>query len=143
MARPRSDSSSRPKRTTLPLSPSAEAFLRENTTCTLTTLNPDGSPHVAPVRFTWDGAARLVRVMTVGGRRKVRNVLASPGVPVAVCQTVGGRWITLTGPATVSENPDRVAEGVRRYTKRYWSPPPAFPGMVVIEIAVESAMGLF
>ncbi|MDH6132651.1 PPOX class probable F420-dependent enzyme [Kitasatospora sp. MAA4] len=125
-----------------PLSAQAEAFLAENHICTLTTSRPDGSPHVVPVRFTWDGKAGLARVMTVSGRRKTRNLLANLGSRAAICQAVGGNWITLEGPATVSNDPRRVAEGVRRYTKRYWSPPPSPPGLCVIEIAVDKVMGL-
>ncbi|WP_308249751.1 pyridoxamine 5'-phosphate oxidase family protein [Sphaerisporangium fuscum] len=35
----------------------SEAFLAEPHLATLTTLRPDGTPHVVAVRFTWDGAA--------------------------------------------------------------------------------------
>jgi PPOX class probable F420-dependent enzyme len=127
----------------LPLPDSAETFLAENHLCTLTTIRPDGSPHVVPVRFTWDGKAGLARVMTLGSRRKVRNLLAGPGGRAAVCQTVGPRWITLEGPATVSGDPVRVAQGVDCYINRYWSPPPIQPGLVVIEIEVDRVLGLY
>jgi len=126
----------------MPLPAAIEAFLAENHVCTLTTVRPDGSPHVVPVRFTWDGKAGLARVMTVVSRRKVRNLLASPGSRASVCQAVGTRWITLEGLATVSDNPARIAEGVRRYARRYCSPPPNPPGLVVIEIAVDRVLGL-
>lgn len=124
------------------LSAAAEDFLAENQLCTFTTLRPDGSPHVTPVRFTWDGEAGLARVMTAVTRRKARNVLATPGGRASLCQTVGGRWLTLEGTATVHEDPLRVQEGVRRYAKRYWSPPPEPPGLCVIEIQVDKVMGL-
>ncbi|MFG2476777.1 pyridoxamine 5'-phosphate oxidase family protein [Streptomyces fagopyri] len=127
----------------LPLSAAAEEFLSENALCTLTTLRPDGTPHVAPVRFTWDGEAGLARVMTTVHRRKSRNLLAAAGGRAAVCQLVGPRWITLEGPATVSTDPPRVVEGMRRYAKRYWSQPPQPPGLAVIEIAVDRVMGLY
>ncbi|MHA6758323.1 pyridoxamine 5'-phosphate oxidase family protein [Streptacidiphilus sp. PAMC 29251] len=126
----------------LSLPPSAEAFLADNHLCTLSTLRPDGSPHVVPVRFTWDGEAGLARVMTIGSRRKARNLAANPGARASVCQVAGGTWITLEGRATVTDDPQRVAEGVRRYAKRYWSSPPALPGMVVIEIEVDRVLGL-
>ncbi|MGF6885377.1 PPOX class probable F420-dependent enzyme [Nocardia sp. GAS34] len=119
------------------LSASAEAFLAENHACTLTTVRPDGSPHVVPVRFTWDRTSGLARVMTIKSRRKARNILAGPGGRVAICQTAGFRWLTLEGPAVVSDDPQRIAEGVRRYTSRYSSPPPSPPGLVVIEVAVD------
>ncbi|MFF3326629.1 pyridoxamine 5'-phosphate oxidase family protein [Streptomyces sp. NPDC002889] len=127
----------------LRLPASAEAFLMENHLCTLTTIRPDGSPHVAPVRFTWDADAGLARVMTALSRRKTRNLLSGPGSRVAVCQVAGPRWVTLEGTATVSDDPLRVAEGARHYAKRYWASPPDPPGLVVIEIAVDRLMGLY
>jgi F420H(2)-dependent biliverdin reductase len=56
---------------------------------TLSTARPDGSPHVTPVRFTWDIQAGLARVMTVGTRRKARNISANPHAWVSLCQLVG------------------------------------------------------
>ncbi|MET7459683.1 TIGR03618 family F420-dependent PPOX class oxidoreductase [Nonomuraea sp. NPDC005501] len=119
-----------------PMSAAVERFLAEPHVATLTTLRPDGSPHVVAVRFTWDRAAGLARVLTTGATRKSRN-LARPGGRVALCQAVGFRWVTLEGAATVHDAPERVAEGVRRYAARYGAPPPNPPGRVVIEIAVD------
>jgi F420H(2)-dependent biliverdin reductase len=123
------------------LSPESLAFVAERHLATLTTLRPDGSPHVVAVGFTWDGEAGLARVITFAPSRKARNLLASPGARAAVCQVDGGRWLTLEGPATVSADPDRVAEGVRRYADRY-RPPKERADRVVIEIAVDRALGL-
>ena len=117
-----------------------EAFLAERHLATLTTLRPDGSPHVVPVRFTWDGT--LARVMTVASSRKVRNLTAGAYGRAALCQVAGVRWVTLEGTATVSADPLRVAEGARRYTERFRSPPPAPPDRVVVEIAVDRVMNL-
>ncbi|MFD1933169.1 pyridoxamine 5'-phosphate oxidase family protein [Nonomuraea mangrovi] len=119
-----------------------EAFLAEPHLATLTTLRPDGSPHVVAVRFTWDGAAGLARVMTVASSRKVGNLLADPGGRAALCQVDGFRWVTLEGRAHVRTDVPRVAEGARRYAERYWSPPPDPPGRVVVEIAVDRVMNL-
>lgn len=127
--------------TSLRLSESTEGFLTANALCALTTCRPDGSPHVAPVRFTWDREAGLARIMTVASRRKARNITADPNARASVCQLVGYRWVTLEGPATVSDDPVRVNEGIRRYTARYRSPPPNPPGLVVIEIAVDRVLG--
>jgi PPOX class probable F420-dependent enzyme len=131
------------QRRAVTLSPSAESFLAENHLCTFVTIRPDGSPHVAPVRFTWDSAARLARVMSVGTRRKARNILANPAGRVSLCQVDGGRWLTLEGTAAVSADTDRVLEGVHRYARRYWSRPPEPPGLVVIEISVDRVLGLY
>lgn len=128
---------------TIALSVAAEAFLAENHLCTFTTIRADGSPHVAPVRFTWDPEHRIARVMTVRTRSKARNVLARPAGRVAICQTDGPRWLTLEGVATVSDEPGRVTEGARRYARRYWSRPPSPPGLVVIEVAVDRVLGQF
>lgn len=119
---------------------SATAFLAEPHVATLTTVRPDGSLHVTAVRFTWDGDAGLARVMTVASARKAKNL--TTGGRAALCQVVGFRWITLEGAATVSDDPRRVAEGVRRYARRYQAAPPNPPGRVVIEIAVDRLMDL-
>lgn len=115
-------------------------FLTERHLATLTTLRPDGTPHVVAVGFTWDPDAQLVRVITFAPSRKARNVATSPGAPAAVCQVDGGRWLTLEGAATVTADPTRVAEAVARYAGRY-RPPKERDDRVVIEIAVERVMG--
>jgi nitroimidazol reductase NimA-like FMN-containing flavoprotein (pyridoxamine 5'-phosphate oxidase superfamily) len=62
------------------------AFLAERHLATLTTLRPDGSPHVVPVGFTYDPATRTARVITSGTSAKVRHLRAG-GARVAVCQS--------------------------------------------------------
>jgi F420H(2)-dependent biliverdin reductase len=115
------------------------AFLAERHLATLTTLRPDGTPHVVAVGFTWDEQARLARVITHGSSRKVRHVRA--GSPRAVVAQVDGRrWLSLEGVPTVSDDPERVAEAVRRYALRYRQPS-ANPQRVVIEIAVDRVLG--
>jgi len=115
-------------------------FLTERHLATLTTLRPDGSPHVVAVGFSWDAAAGLARVITFAPSRKARNVAASPGGRAAVCQVDGGRWLTLEGPATVTDDPARVAEAVERYAGRYRQPGER-DDRVVIEIAVDRMLG--
>lgn len=115
-------------------------FLRERHLATLTTRRPDGSPHVVAVGFTWDGEAGLARVISFAPSRKARNLVAAPGSRAAVCQVDGARWLTLEGPATVTDDPARVAEGVRRYAERY-RPPGERADRVVIEIAVDRVLG--
>jgi PPOX class probable F420-dependent enzyme len=131
-----------PRRAAAAPSARAAAFLAESHLGTLTTLRPDGSPHVTAVRFTWDPAAGLARVLTVASSRKVRNVVRSGAGRVALCQVAGFRWITLEGTASVSDDPARVGDGVRSYLGRYQSPPPTPPDRVVIEIAVDRILSL-
>lgn len=119
---------------------SAGTFLAERHLATLTTLRPDGTPHVVAVGFTWDAPAGLVRIISFAPSRKVRNLLAAPGGRAAVCQVDGGRWLTLEGPATVTDDPERVAEAVRRYAERYRQPGER-DDRVAIEIRVDRVLG--
>jgi PPOX class probable F420-dependent enzyme len=115
------------------------AFLRERHLATLTTLRPDGTPHVVAVGFTWDDEARLVRVITNGTSRKARNV--REGCPRAVVAQVDGRrWLSLEGVPTLSDDPARVADAVRRYAERYRQPGEN-PARVVVEISVDRVLG--
>ncbi|WP_189786167.1 pyridoxamine 5'-phosphate oxidase family protein [Streptomyces capitiformicae] len=118
-------------------------FWRERHLCTLTTLRPDGRPHVVPVGVTYDPEAGLARVITNKTSVKVGHVLAAgpEGAPVAVCQVDGGRWATLEGRARVRTEPERVADAVRRYAERYGRMPGPNPDRVVIEIELTAAMG--
>ncbi len=61
----------------------ALTFLAERHLATLTTLRPDGTPHVVAVGFTFDPERHLVRVITDGGSRKARNVQAGAGARCA------------------------------------------------------------
>ena len=121
------------------LSGEVEEFLAVRHLASLTTLRADGRPHVVPVGFSWDGEHRLVRIITRAGSQKVRNA-GRAGATASVCQIDGGRWLTLSGPATVTDDPDRVAEAVRRYSARYREPEPR-PDRVAIEIAVTEILG--
>ena len=120
------------------LNPAALDFLAERHLATLTTLRPDGSPHVVAVGFTWDDEAGVARVITDGGSRKAAHVEA--GSRAVVAQVDGPRWISLEGPATVSSDPSRVEEAVRRYAARY-RVPRENPTRVVIEIRVDRVLG--
>ena len=115
------------------------AFLAERHLATLTTLRPDGTPHVVAVGFTWDPEAGLARVITNGSSRKVDHVRAGSARAV-VAQVDGRRWLSLEGVPTVSDEPARVAEAVRRYGLRYRQPGEN-PARVVIEIAVDRVLG--
>jgi PPOX class probable F420-dependent enzyme len=115
----------------------AVTFLTERHLATLTTLRPDGTPHVVPVGFSWDAEAGLARVITSGTSRKAAH---AAGTRVALCQVDGARWLTLEGKATVTDAPGRVAEAVRRYALRYRQPR-VNPRRVAIEITVDRIMG--
>lgn len=121
------------------LPPEALAFLTERHLATLTTLRPDGSPHVVAVAFTWDDEAGLARVITGRESRKARNV-ARGGTRAVVAQVDGARWLALEGLARLVTDPERVLEGERRYGVRYRQPQ-ANPQRAVIEIQVDRVLG--
>lgn len=110
---------------------------------TLTTLRPDGRPHVVPVGVTIDAASGVARVITRKSSRKIANVLAASDgqARVAVCQVDGGRWATLEGVAEVRTERAVVDDAVARYAQRYGRKPAPDPERVVIEISVERAIG--
>ena len=115
-------------------------FLRERHLATLTTLRGDGSPQVTPVGVTYEPEAQLARVITWSASYKARSVAERPGQSVAICQVDGGRWLTIYGTASVTDDPDRVQQGVDRYTERY-RPPKQRSDRVVIEVAVDRIVG--
>lgn len=122
------------------VSAEALAFLSEYHLATLTTLRADGSPHVTPVGFTFDPEARLARIITFPQSHKVANLRAHDSPRAAVSQVDGGRWLTLEGRATVTDDPERVARAVEGYAIRYRQPGER-PDRVAIEIAVDHMMG--
>lgn len=119
--------------------PEVLAFLGERHLATLTTLRPDGSPHVVAVAFTWDDGAGVARVITGRTSRKARNV-APGGTRAVVAQVDGGRWLAMEGPARLVLDPADVLEGERRYAVRYRQPQ-SNPERVVIEIRVDRVLG--
>jgi len=120
------------------LTPSEIEFLTERHLASLTTLRADGSPHVVPVGFSWDPTSGLVRIITRDGSQKVRN--AQRGGRAAVSQVDGGRWLTLEGTITVTNDPERVAEAVRRYAERFRNPEPN-DTRVALELKVDRVLG--
>ncbi len=112
-------------------------FWTERHLCTLTTLRPDGRPHVVPVGATLDLEERCAWVITNDASRKARH-LAAPG-PVAICQVDGGRWATLEGTGTVLDDSASVARAVEMYAGRYRQPR-VNPTRVAIRVDVERVL---
>lgn len=126
------------------LTPEQVVFVTERHLATLTTLRPDGTPHVVPVGFTWDADEGVLRITTRDGSAKVRNVEhhEAAGRPArgAVCQVQGGRWMTLEGAVSVSRDPDEVHEAMRRYAVRYRSLQED-PRRIVLRVRVDRVLG--
>jgi PPOX class probable F420-dependent enzyme len=120
------------------LSPAALEFVTARHLATLTTLRPDGSPHVVPVGFTWDPDRLVARVITSGSSRKARH--AAAGGRAVLCQVDGRHWLSFEGTASVRTDEASVREAVRRYAARYRVPRDN-PERVVVEIAVDRVLG--
>ena len=117
-------------------------FWTERHLCTLTTLRPDGRPHVVPVGVALDHDEHCAWVITSGESRKVRNLLAvgAAGAQVAACAVDGARWSALEGIATVRHDPVSVARACERYAARY-RVPRVNPARVAIRIEVDRFTG--
>jgi len=122
----------------LNLPETALEFLVERHLATMTTLRPDGSPHVVPVGFTFEAATGLVRVITSGTSRKVANVRR--GSRVVVAQVDGRRWLALEGDGRVLDGPDEVADAEERYGRRYRTPREN-PARVVVAFTADRVLG--
>lgn len=128
-----------------PALPVSAAFLdlwRERHLCTVTTLRPDGTPHVVPMGVVVDPEAGVAWAITSGTSAKVRNVRAAgaQGARVAVCCVDGRRWSTLEGRARVLDDDASVREAERRYAERY-KVPRENPARVALRIEVTRVLG--
>jgi len=146
------------------LTPEQHVFVIERHVATLTTLRPDGTPHVVPVAFTWDVATGVAWMTSEDGSAKVRNVEAAQGKGAAgtgavatatgtgtgtatatgargaLCQVSGGRWVTFEGELTVSRDPAVIADAERRHAVRY-GPLDPDPRRVVLRLVVDRVLG--
>ncbi|GAB3482484.1 TIGR03618 family F420-dependent PPOX class oxidoreductase [Amycolatopsis cihanbeyliensis] len=119
-------------------------FWAERLFPTLTTLRPNGLPHVVPVGVTVDEDFAVARVICGRGSVKARNVRAAGpgGAPVAVSQVGTGRWSTLEGRAVLRTDAEAVRDAEDRYTRRYRRQPRPNPERVVLEITITRRLGM-
>jgi PPOX class probable F420-dependent enzyme len=59
-----------------------DRFLSEEPVVWLSTVRPDGAPHLVPIWFTWDGSSLLV--FSKPGAQKVRNLRVNPVAMLAL-----------------------------------------------------------
>jgi PPOX class probable F420-dependent enzyme len=114
------------------------AFLHEYHLASLTTLRADGSPHVVPVGFSYDPEMNVVRIITFPSSVKYKNSLR--GGRAVVSQVDGGRWLSLEGTVSGTNDPARVAAAVAGYAARYRDPKER-EDRVAIEIAIDRVLG--
>jgi PPOX class probable F420-dependent enzyme len=106
--------------------PAYRGLLEKPAFAHLATLMPDGSPHVSPVWFDFDG--RRLRVNSARGRRKDRNMRRDPRVALSIQDPadpyryvqIRGRVVEITERGA-DEHIDALAHrylGVERYPNR-------------------------
>lgn len=118
--------------------PTQLEFLAESHLGTLTTIRPDGSPHVVAIAFAYLPDDGTVQIITNDGSAKVRNLETSDRA--AVSQVDGRRWLTLEGSAAVRRDATSVAKAVDAFSSRYRIPNQN-PDRVAIEIIVDRVLG--
>ncbi len=118
------------------LTPDGDRFVTDYHLATLSTLAPGGLLHVVAVGFTW--ADGVVRIITMDGSQKVRNIERDPRATVA--QVAGAQWLSFAGRARIVRDADAVAHAVALYAARYRQPRPN-PTRVVIELTPERILG--
>ncbi|MFC6154600.1 pyridoxamine 5'-phosphate oxidase family protein [Nocardioides yefusunii] len=108
---------------------------------TLTTIRPNGRPHVVPVGLTLDVENECAWIITRDGSRKVANIreaaLSDDGARVALCQVDGPRWSTIEGTAKVVTDEAQVNRAIELYTARYKRPAENGTSRVAIRIEVD------
>jgi PPOX class probable F420-dependent enzyme len=96
-------------------------FLEQRRHATITTIDPDGSPHAVPVWYVFrDG---MLCVGTQSSSRKATNALARPTATVLVDSREPGteRWISGSGPVTIIRG-DEAKAIVAAVHERYLTP---------------------
>jgi len=94
------------------------AFLSEGRrTAKLATLRSDGSPHVVPVGFALDGDDWVF--MTSADSVKGRNLRREPRVGLCVDEIDPHAFVSITGIAALSEEPDALLHWATLLGGRY------------------------
>jgi len=95
---------------------SIDARLHEERTVWLSSMRPDGRPHVVPAWFTWDGA--VFDLFSKPNAQKVRNVRDHPAVMLAIGQP-GHEWDVelVEGHATLLDRPSSEVVRPRLFDK--------------------------
>jgi PPOX class probable F420-dependent enzyme len=92
--------------------------LRSDLIMWIGTVRPDGSPHLVPVWFVWDG--KEVVIFSRPGSRKVRNIRENPHVVLALDDTKGGEdVISIEGEAELLLTGSDVMMAYPAYAEKY------------------------
>jgi PPOX class probable F420-dependent enzyme len=113
--------------TTTRLPERIRAFLAEPRYATLSTLNPDGSPHQAIVWYALDGDDLLIN--SRAERQWPTNLRRDPRISFAVYEVERPfHWVGLKGRAEVEHEGDDATHDVEALARRYGKDPAAYRG---------------
>jgi PPOX class probable F420-dependent enzyme len=94
-----------------------ERRLRSEPIIWLSSVRPDGRPHLVPVWFLWDGSSFLI--FSQPNAQKVRNLRRSPQVMVALEATDEGEDVAIfEGKATLLDDPT-ITPLLPAYAEKY------------------------
>ena len=128
-----------PTLSSAPLPDPIRAFLAEPRVATISTINPDGSPHQAVVWYALDGGS-----LTINSRRERRwpqNLARDGRISVAVHEgTQRSHWVGVKGRAELIREGDEALADIQALARRYGGDPGTFVGQdrVSYRVAVES-----
>ncbi|WBB61761.1 pyridoxamine 5'-phosphate oxidase family protein [Streptomyces sp. WMMC500] len=97
---------------------SALAVLGEAEVCWLTTVRPDGRPHVTPLLAAWSLGG--VCFTTGAGERKARNLERNPHCVLTTgTNTLTGTDVVIEGVASVVDEPSERVRAVGDFERKY------------------------
>lgn len=109
---------------TTPLPEPIRAFLDDLRFATISTLDPDGSPHQAVVWYTVDDDEIVIN--SALGRRWPSNLLRDPRIAFSVVDgTDGYRWVGLTGTVQAISQRAATQADIAGMARRYHADDPA------------------
>ena len=94
-------------------------LFREPNVAQLSTLLPDGSPHVSPVWVDIDDDEGLILVNTVRGRVKERNVNMDPRVGISVARSENPYEMVSATGRVVAASKEGAEEHIDKLSKKY------------------------
>jgi PPOX class probable F420-dependent enzyme len=97
------------------LSPEVRDFLNERRFGVLATINPDGSVQQTVMWYVLEGDTIVMN--TRRGRHKDKNILRDPRLSLSLEDE--GRFVTISGKATIDPDPERGQQTARALATRY------------------------
>jgi PPOX class probable F420-dependent enzyme len=96
------------------------AFLAEPRNIVLATISKDGTPQQSVLIYGWQDDTILLN--TRANSLKVKHLRANPHVSLLLDDPTSHRYVSISGTATISEDPEHFQKLNRLVMNRYYSP---------------------